>query len=192
MTKSELRSAVLNKRRMIDADVKAHLDMQIFERAHNHPSFQLCKSVHLYRSTAFEVETNPFFEYAWSVGKDVYVPFADESRNVLKHIHVTRSTKWKRSLFGIHEPVIDEDAKQVSDEFFTSGTVVVVPLVAFDTRCNRIGYGKGYYDRFLKNVGAVSIGLAYECQKFQIIHADPHDVTLSCVATEERWYKASL
>lgn len=192
MTKSELRSTVLNKRRMISADIKAHLDMQIFERAHKHPSFQLCKSVHLYRSTTSEVETSPFFEYAWSVGKDVYVPVADESRNVLKHVRVTRSTKWKKNFFGIHEPVIDDATEQVEDEFFASGTAVFVPVVAFDPHGNRIGYGKGYYDRFLKNVRASSIGLAYECQKLQIISVDPHDVQLSCVATEERWYEAAM
>ncbi|MBI2793537.1 MAG: 5-formyltetrahydrofolate cyclo-ligase [Ignavibacteria bacterium] len=192
MTKSEIRSAVLNKRKAISPDIKVHLDMQIFERAHKHSSFQLCKSVHLYRSTALEVETSPFFEYAWSVGKDVYVPLADESRTVLKHVRVTRSTKWKKNSFGIQEPVPEAAAEQVDDEFFTSLTVVVVPLVAFDPHCNRIGYGKGYYDRFLKNVDAVSIGLAYECQKLQIISVDPHDVQLSCVATEERWYEAAL
>lgn len=190
MTKSELRSAVLKKRKMLSADEKAHLDMLIFERAHRHQSFQLCKSVHLYRSTTYEVETKPFFEYAWTTGKDVYVPLADESGNMLKHALVTRTTKWVKSSYGIDHPVPDENTVLVDAAFFTAGTTVFVPIVAFDIHCNRIGYGKGFYDRFLNSVGATVIGLAYECQKLRLISAEPHDVALQCIATEERWYEA--
>lgn len=188
MTKSQIRSSSLAKRSQIDVEARSHLDLLVFERAHKNVAFQLCSAVHLYRSTQFEVDTKPFFEYAWGIGKDVYVPLTDTVSGTLQHVRVTRSTAWAKGSYGIEQPVIDGHMLKVNDVFFDEKTVVFVPLVAFDRQCNRIGYGKGYYDKFLLKSRAVTIGLAYELQKVQTIQTELHDVSLSCVATEERWY----
>lgn len=68
--------------------------------------------------------------------------------------------------------------------------VIFVPLVAFDSVCHRIGYGGGWYDRFLANQPqALKIGLAYEMQKVQLIPAEAHDVPLDIVVTEKAVYQ---
>lgn len=67
--------------------------------------------------------------------------------------------------------------------------VIFVPVVAFDSVCHRIGYGGGWYDRFLANQPqALKIGLAYEMQKVQLIPAEAHDVPLDMVVTEKAVY----
>jgi 5-formyltetrahydrofolate cyclo-ligase len=78
-----------------------------------------------------------------------------------------------------------------------SPAVVLVPLVAADEACNRIGHGKGHYDRALANLreaGPVrTIGLAWECQIVaNPIPADPWDISLDAVATPDRWIERNL
>jgi 5-formyltetrahydrofolate cyclo-ligase len=129
------------------------------------------------------VWTDALFEYAWVTGKRTIVPVV--VGDDLVHVEVDKRTTWMTGAFGIREPVEREQVVDLRDE---QGLVVYVPLVAFDTHCHRIGYGKGYYDRLLSSISAVSIGLAYECQRVDTVLHEPHDVQLNCVVTEHRLY----
>ena len=64
--------------------------------------------------------------------------------------------------------------------------VIVCPVVAFDSECNRLGYGGGYYDRFLPRMSpsALKLGVAFACQQVEEIPRDPHDIPLDCIVTE--------
>lgn len=67
--------------------------------------------------------------------------------------------------------------------------VIVVPLLAFDEHCNRLGFGGGWYDRFLATQpGAMTVGLAYDFQLRRELSVEPHDVRLTAVFTETRTY----
>lgn len=81
--------------------------------------------------------------------------------------------------FGICEPVerVKMDKKELD--------MVIVPGVAFDKGFNRMGYGKGYYDRFLKDVDAVKIGVCYPFQLLDEIEAEKHDVKMDMIVTED-------
>jgi 5-formyltetrahydrofolate cyclo-ligase len=97
---------------------------------------------------------------------------------------------WRQGAFGIREPIPDAPEDIVTfHAFFGSETAIIVPLVAFDQTCARIGYGKGYYDRFLAESAAAKIGIAYELQKVQTVPVFEHDIALDAIATQERWYK---
>jgi 5-formyltetrahydrofolate cyclo-ligase len=72
-------------------------------------------------------------------------------------------------------------------------TWLLVPLLAFDRRGNRLGYGAGYYDRTLAGLpGATAIGVAYACQELDEVPAGPEDVALSAIATEAGLIRPSL
>jgi 5-formyltetrahydrofolate cyclo-ligase len=189
MTKSDLRTTLLDQRSAITPDDRGLWDQMIFERAHKHKAFQNASRVHVYRSFGHEVETTPFIEYAWGIGKDVYVPIVPPGIGVLHHCRVTWHTKWREGAFGIMEPVIEDGQNLVTDpSFFGDDSAIIVPLVGFDRQCHRLGYGKGYYDRFLADTTATAIGIAYEVQRVPSVGAQAHDVPLHCVATNERWY----
>ncbi len=67
--------------------------------------------------------------------------------------------------------------------------VILVPLLAFDGRCNRLGFGGGWYDRFLSTqVNALTIGLAYDFQHVDALPVESHDIPLAKVVTETRVY----
>ncbi|MDZ4746616.1 MAG: 5-formyltetrahydrofolate cyclo-ligase [bacterium] len=184
--KWELRRTALERRTQLSSEARELANRQIFERAHKLDAFQLATTVHIYRSLVDEVDTWPFFEYAWGIGKSVFVPISTPSG--LHHVQVTRDTQWTLGAYGIPEPLTDPSQIIMSGP--AEVTVVIVPVVAFDTDCNRIGYGKGYYDRFLASTNVTSMGLAYECQKVERILSEEHDVALSCVASDQRWYIA--
>lgn len=184
--KKTVRTAALESRAHIKDDERSFWNQLIFERAHKIRAFQLAKRVHVYRDIRGEVATMAFIEYAWATGKEVYVPVV--VGDVMRHIRVTHATQWIPGGFGIHEPVPDEHGDTLGDDGFTANDVVIVPLAAFDASCNRVGYGRGFYDRFLSATDAVSIGLAYECQKVVKVPVDIHDVPLRCVVTERQIY----
>ncbi|CAN5441224.1 5-formyltetrahydrofolate cyclo-ligase [soil metagenome] len=187
--KQELRERVLQRRQDITDDDRSLWNMIIFERAHKLRPFQMARRVHLYRSFGTEVESNHFFDYAWGIGKEVYVPVMRQGTAELAHVRVDRDTKWHRGAFGVEEPVVESEMLvESTDERWNAECAIVVPVVGFDLHCHRLGYGKGFYDRFLATTTAVSIGLAFECQKLQHVAAEDHDVPLTCVVTEQRTY----
>ncbi len=191
MTKTEQRQHILTLRSAIDPADRLLWDQLIFERAHKHRAFQLARRVHVYRSVRDEVETLPLIEYAWGIGKDVYVPVVPPGSTTMRHCKVTWRTSWREGSFGILEPDNANPEDYVDDaSLFDEHAAIIVPLVGFDRTCNRLGYGKGYYDRFLREARATSIGIAYEVQRAMTIDTGDHDVPLHCVATQERWYVA--
>ena len=189
MTKQEIRALAIERRAAIEVHDRGLWDQLIFERAHKHRAFQIASCVHVYRSTAEEVQTMPFIEYAWGIGKEVYVPITPDSGDELLHCRVTWRTRWQKGRFGIMEPIVESADDLVQAELFDKTTAVIVPMVAFEKECHRVGYGKGFYDRFLARSGATPIGVAYQCQLVPSFSAEPHDVTMAAVATQECWYR---
>jgi len=186
MTKREIRQQIREERRGLTLEQRDLKDQLIFNRAHKDGKFQVASRILVYVSTAEEVDTAPFIEYAWGIGKEVFVPrIAGET---LHHVRITRSTIWHEGPFGIREPVVNEADIVLSDRDLQEGDVIVIPMVAFDTACNRLGYGKGYYDRILANRSLHALGLAYELQKIKQLPVEPHDIPLTRICTEERWY----
>ncbi len=189
MTKNEIRESIIEKRKNIADGDRDLWDQLIFERAHKHKGFQLAKRVHVYCSTMEEVESTPYMEYAWGIGKDVYVPVSGPN-GVLTHCRITWRTQWRQGAFGIREPIADAPEDFITDHaFFGEESAIIVPLVAFDQTCARLGYGKGFYDRFLAEATATKIGVAYELQRVGKVPTFEHDIALDAIATQERWYK---
>jgi 5-formyltetrahydrofolate cyclo-ligase len=189
MSKQEIRQAAIERRAGIAEADRALWDQLIFERAHKHRAFQIASRVHVYRSTNQEVQSMPFIEYALGIGKEVYVPITPDNGHTLRHCRVTWQTQWVLGRFGILEPVPASETDIVEASMFDESTAVIAPIVAFDTARHRIGYGKGFYDRFLQQTRATAIGIAYQCQLVSSAFAEPHDVMLSAIATQECWYR---
>lgn len=85
--------------------------------------------------------------------------------------------------FGILEPTKGEIVAPSTLD------VIVVPLVAFDDALHRMGHGKGYYDRYLKQCKAFKIGVAFECQHFEAVPCEAHDVALGMIISEVKIYE---
>lgn len=101
----------------------------------------------------------------------------------IRFFEIQDDTTFTKSAYGIQEPVSGKEIKAVGM------AVLLIPLVAFDEQCHRLGHGKGFYDRFLQTYQGLRIGVAYECQKWPVIPTDVHDELLDMIITEETIYR---
>mgnify|MGYP002520987117 CR=1 FL=1 len=134
--------------------------------------FLSAKSILLYYSLPDELPTHKFVE-KWSSIKNIYLPrVVGNDLEVAKFDDVIIPGK-----YGIGEPVSPSVSPSLID-------LVIVPAVALDTKGNRLGRGKGYYDRLLPQCSkAYKIGVALNCQLLPAVPVEPFDVTLDAVLT---------
>jgi 5-formyltetrahydrofolate cyclo-ligase len=151
----------------------------IQEKVINSEEFRSAKMVFVYKNYSSEVHTGKIIETALKQKKVVCVPFAEQ--NEMKCTLISGQTVFERGEYGIPVPV---ERKFVAPEKID---LVVVPGIAFDEKGNRIGSGKGYYDRFLKKTkpNCYIIGLCFSEQIVKKIPFEEFDVKMSCVISEK-------
>ena len=139
------------------------------------------KTIHIYLSSfCCEVNTFPIIKNFMEKNGKVIVPIVDEENHELLHSELKSSNGLKRSIFNIWEP----EEKHIVNS--NSTDLIVVPGVGFDLKGNRLGYGKGYYDRFLVNTDTPKIALAYEFQIIDNIPTTNNDIPVNIIVTENR------
>ena len=135
------------------------------------------KKIALYYSSNYEVNTLKLFKLI-SKKKKLSILLPSISNKSMKFFIWNLSDPLKINHFGFLDP-LDTKKMVVPD-------LIVVPLLAFDRYKNRLGYGKGYYDKFLiKNKNIYTIGLAFSFQKFNKINTNRFDVKLNSILTEK-------
>ena len=146
------------------------------------PEFQNAQIVHIYKSTPIEVSTIEIINRCFELGKRVIVPKTKSNSKYTQHIEIFDDTVFEKLYYGV---LIPTDNYKVFDlGSMTRNDLFVVPVVAYDSKHNRIGYGKGCYDRFLGSVKCHRIGLAFSCQKVDKIESEQHDIKLHKVICE--------
>ena len=88
--------------------------------------------------------------------------------------------KMIKNKYGIDEPI---DKQEINKEFLD---LMIVPLVGYDANCYRLGYGGGYYDRYLKDFNAPTIGLAYSFQYIEHYQSEDFDIPLDDIITDKK------
>jgi len=147
--------------------------------------FKACRNILFFLSLPGEVQTDEMIQKALDLGKKVYVPLVDAKRRRLKVSEISSlDIEFEEKRFGIREPGLSH-IKVVSPEALD---FVLVPGVAFDKKGGRIGYGAGYYDKFLKEVSgqAVPVGVAYDFQVLDSIPQTQFDVPVQMILTEKK------
>jgi len=141
-----------------------------------------------YYSYNNEVNTHGIIENLISMNKKIALPICKKDQADIAVSFISSKAELKPGIFGIQEPV-SEMSSSVRPETID---VVIVPGIAFDRKGNRIGYGKGYYDRFLCSLSPsqLKIGLCFDFQLFDELPFDSHDVPVDCVITESHIYSS--
>ncbi|MBN2454085.1 5-formyltetrahydrofolate cyclo-ligase [Candidatus Woesearchaeota archaeon] len=174
--KQRIREETLQeRRRMAEKDV-AEKSAAITEKLLALPEFRKANTVMFYHSTKKEAGTREAISAAFKAGKAVLLPVTDE--NEILACEYKEDEELVAGRYGVLEP----KEKRAAEEF----DLAVVPGIAFDKEGGRIGYGKGYYDRFLKEVRAKKIGLAFDSQLVQKIPMSDKDVPMDIIITESK------
>src|SRR5262245_39592053 len=178
--KHSLRVAALAQRSMLPQSVSLSRSRLIQARVLQFPPYLLCRSVALYSPFQNEVETGEIRDHGLATGKNVFFPRLG-SQDSLELIQIGGTTEFSAGRFGILEPTGE---KQLASED-QQELVVFVPGVAFDLRGNRLGRGKGWYDRVIKDLGgAILVALAYDFQIVDEVPAEEWDQKVHYVITE--------
>ncbi|MCM2466047.1 5-formyltetrahydrofolate cyclo-ligase [Methanoculleus oceani] len=138
-------------------------------------------TVMVYASKAPEVETKGLIADLNLRGVRVVVPIIERETCSLRLSYLPDPAVLVPSTFNVPEPIGHEFPARPEDV-----EVVVIPMLAFDAEGNRLGYGAGYYDRFLcRYPHQKKIGIAFSCQEAQSIPADDNDVKMDYIVTEK-------
>jgi len=188
----DIRKRNKQKRLLLPENIQFDCAYALSQQIKKERSFINSQHIAAYIPMNGEISPLPIIELAWAMDKSVYLPILMPFlANRLWFAPFTRDSIMRNNRFGIPEPVFH--GKQLISA--THLDMVLTPLVAFDTQCNRIGMGGGYYDRtfeFLRHrkhwLSPKLVGVAYEFQKTTPLRAQSWDVPLKIVVTEQNKY----
>lgn len=175
MNKQELRQHIRTQKSQFTDEELVGLSRPIIERLLAHPAIVCAGTILMYHSLPDEVFTHEAINRLVSDGKHVLLPRVIDGENIELRIYKTPDDL-RRGAFGIMEPsgTLFRDYAAID--------VAVIPGMSFDSSCNRLGRGKGYYDRFLAQTPDVfKVGVCFDFQKLPIIPASEHDIRMDVV-----------
>ncbi len=183
--KKKIRKDILAVRNALPVEERERMSRDILSRFACLPMLPACKTVMIFLSFGTEINTDYIIEWLWEQNKNVLVPLCKPQTKEMAIFPITQFADVEPGYFGIREPKPDlrpPVAKEAVD-------LVCVPAVAFDRRGYRVGYGGGYYDRFLADLGVPRIGLAFSCQIIPEAPVDTYDQAVHGIITEAEWIK---
>ncbi len=185
MTKKELRNKYKNLRTQLSENTLEDWSLAVANNTLKAPIWEM-ENYHIFLPISRLKELNTEFILHILQGKDknIVLSKTDFEENTMRHYLMTDATKIEVNKWGIPEPIngFTIDSKQID--------VVFVPLLCFDKKGNRVGYGKGFYDRFLANCrkDTIKIGLSFFEAEEYISDASPLDIKLNMAITPNNIY----
>ena len=182
MTKTELRKKYKAVRSEVeDREAKSHIIASALLRTE---LFKSCSDIFLYSNSGTEVSTAEILIESLNLGKKVAFPKCTDKDGNMEFYYINSASDLREGMYGIYEPVCDEENRAVP----TCDCLIIVPALAFDMCGYRLGYGKGYYDRYLSLYPCKSVGIAFsECLCKELPHGI-YDFKINCLITDKREY----
>lgn len=174
MEKNEIRRKIKGLKSMLLAKEQEEAAEQVFSFLEKTAAFLMADRILMYHSLPDELSTRKFLD-KWHSRKKFYLPRVN---GVNLDILPYDESRLELGAFHIEEPTGDNTVSPEEIE------LVVVPAVAYDRQGNRLGRGKGFYDRLLATTRATKIGVAYEFQIVDEIPCEPHDVKMDMVISQ--------
>lgn len=182
MDRQELRKSILAARQQLSTWEVAEQSQRAADHLQSLVQWEQARIVLLYVSFRNEVETRDLIDRAIAEGKRVLLPVSIKKTRELQLYPVEGSDDLVEGAYGIMEPRREQEPvhpEQVD--------LIVVPGVVFDRQGNRLGYGAGYYDRFLERcrTDATRVALAFDLQMVEQLPSEPHDQRMDYIVTEK-------
>ncbi len=179
MDKKEIRKALKEKRKNIPKDKKIIYDKAISERIIDSHYFINAEHVLVFSSSDDEFDTKHIIEACRNGNKKIFYPLCINGNGEMKFLQADSPDDLSEGMYGIFEP------KPYCKEYVQmENDIVIVPCLSTDKDGYRIGYGKGYYDRFLKNFNGVSICPCYEELLTDKLPTDKYDIKVKIIVTQ--------
>lgn len=163
-----------------DHDLKDNI---IFDKLYNLDLYKNSNNIFVYINYKDEINTKRFINKALEDGKKIYVPKIYRDTRTMKAIFINSLDNLEKNSMGILEP--NDDTLVINKKDID---LIIVPGAVFDKSFNRIGYGGGYYDKYLEEIREKDnkIALAYDFQIIDEIEAEDHDIKMDYIITDKR------
>ena len=177
MTKAQIRSKILLKLKTQKEEDRNRKSKLIQHKLLRNKVFRKAKIVMFYIAFGGEVNTEEMIREAKKIGKLICVPICRKDKETMQPAILEDNAKLKLGPYGVLEPVAEALVEPKDLD------LVIVPGLAFDKKCNRLGRGKGCYDRFLSSLSenVPSIGLAFDFQILPLVPTTAYDVSVNKV-----------
>ncbi len=179
--KQELRVNCREKRQSLDPEAKKALDRGVAENVRRLKEYRPAKTLLIYMSTPIEVDTVQIIKNAWEDGKRVAVPRCIPDSRDMEFHYIDSLDCLAPGTFSVLEPSPD---LPVVEDF--NGCLMIVPGMQFDMKGYRIGYGKGYYDRYMVRFTGISAGICYSDELRPFMYHGRYDRCVDIVVTDKR------
>jgi len=184
-----LRTRIKQKREQLSSENVDQLGDAIFRNLLDSNILEDKSRIAIYCSVNNEVATMQIIKHLWTKDKELFLPIIKSNQLVFGSYK--SGDNLSNNKFDIPEPTTQREELITADVL----DLVIVPLVAFDSDCNRLGMGGGYYDRALafkktssKTSSPLLIGLAYELQKVNILEMNSWDIPMDGIISESKTY----
>ena len=174
VSKDKLRKQVLKKR--LNIINKQSKEKIITERLLNNEKIINSQNILVYLSLANEVSTESLINNLYKLNKNIYAPKVVDKN--IKFYKLNKDDKLLKGKYGIMEPTSNKELKSYEN------SVVIVPGLMFDKSGNRLGYGGGYYDRFLENKNIYKIGICFKEFLVGKLKSLNHDIKMDLIITD--------
>lgn len=172
------------RRRLMEMDHETYLlrSGHIQNKLMQEPSIKEGETIAVTMSRFPEVETRRIIEAFWKMGKMVCIPKCDPATKEMSFYHISDFSQLEKVYMDIEEPII-ERTEQISKEHIDT---IIVPGVVFNNAGYRIGFGGGYYDRYLQQFAGATISLAFDEQLKDDIPTAAHDIPVDIILTDKK------
>ena len=193
MTKAEIRKIMKLQRNNIPEEDRRKMDTNIRRSLLRLEEYQKCQTLFCYISFGTELDTRQIIDQALYEKKAVYVPRVEDNHG-MEFYRIHHLDGLQISRFGVPEPCGEAELRYrpLVDDNNTSIPLMLLPGLAFDLHGNRIGYGAGYYDRYLDQFPPeyfYKVALCYDFQLMEQIESQEYDIGADAIITEMKYLR---
>ncbi|MDL2215081.1 5-formyltetrahydrofolate cyclo-ligase [Dysgonomonas sp. OttesenSCG-928-M03] len=173
--KDKIRKEIADIKRKYTQEDLLGMSEEVFSVLEITGVFNDSRKICIYNAMNDEVATRQFID-RWIHAKEFYLPVVKDNDIILRRLQ--EDTVFEKSKIGVFEPLGNDFTE------YSKLDIIIVPGVAFDRKGNRLGRGKGYYDRFLNKVKATKIGICFDFQLLDQIPSDNWDIKMDMIVSE--------
>lgn len=179
MNKNDIRKKILDIRNDMDEYEKQIMDNKVFKNVIDSKEYRNSTNIFLFVSYNSEVDTHKIINYSLEHGKRIFLPKVISKETGMETIEIKGFSDLEKSKYGILEPCTDKYASPEEID------VVFAPGLAFDKKGGRLGYGAGFYDRYLTLLkkSTAKIGLCYSFQVIENVPMEEYDIRMDGIIT---------
>lgn len=181
MNKKDWRNHIKSSLQKLSNEDYHRFSSMIKDRLLKEPFLEQCRTIAITISRPPEVKTDEIIEALWKMKKRVVVPKCDPKSRAMDFYEITSFQQLETVYMDLKEPIPEQTAFVPSEEI----DIMIVPGIGFDKNGYRIGYGGGYYDRYLEHYHGQKIALAFHLQVVEELPKESHDIPVDYIYTEK-------